>query len=418
LGAAPVVNGVATITVSSLPLGPNPITVVAPASPTTNQATSPVTTVTVTKGIATVTLSSSSNPAALSQSVTFTAVTTAGATGSMTFIDGTTVLGVGAVNAAGIATFTTSSLVIGSHSITAAYGGDKSYATATSAVLMEVISKNASAIALTESSPEELLGTTVTFTATVTTASPTPSGSVTFFDGGIVVGTAPLSTNGSVVVSLATSGTAGYATSTMSAGSHQVTAVYSGDASFAGSSSLPLSNVVEDFTVTAKGTASQNLFPGKSTSYTYTVAPVGASTFLSDLNLKVTGLPAGATYTLTPATIKAGSGVTDVVLDVQTSNSMTAQNQAPRQTPGQRRELPIALGMLGLAGLGAIRRHRRQMPRVLMLLLLCAASLLPVAALTGCAGGYFTLTPTTYSITVTGMEGSIQHSATATLVVQ
>jgi hypothetical protein len=74
--------------------------------------------------------------------------------------------------------------------------------------------------------------------------------------------------------------------------------------------------------------------------------------------------------------------------------------------------------MLGLAGLGTIRKLRRKLPRPLLLLLLMIGSLVPIAALSGCAGGYFTLTPQTYTLTVTGTEGSIQHAATATLVVQ
>ena len=41
-----------------------------------------------------------------------------------------------------------------------------------------------------------------------------------------------------------------------------------------------------------------------------------------------------------------------------------------------------------------------------MLLVLTLGSLLPIAALSGCAGGYFTLNPTTFSLTVTGTEGS------------
>jgi hypothetical protein len=45
-------------------------------------------------------------------------------------------------------------------------------------------------------------------------------------------------------------------------------------------------------------------------------------------------------------------------------------------------------------------------------------SLLPIATLSGCAGGYFTLNPQTYTVTVTGTEGLIQHAATATLIVQ
>jgi hypothetical protein len=54
----------------------------------------------------------------------------------------------------------------------------------------------------------------------------------------------------------------------------------------------------------------------------------------------------------------------------------------------------------------------------LLLFALMLGSLLPIAALSGCAGGYFTLNPTTYRLTVTGTEGPVQHAATATLIVQ
>jgi len=69
-------------------------------------------------------------------------------------------------------------------------------------------------------------------------------------------------------------------------------------------------------------------------------------------------------------------------------------------------------------GLGAVRRLKNRMPRTLLLLLLMLGSLLPIAALSGCAGGYFTLNPQTYTVTVTGTEGLVQHAATATLIVQ
>ncbi len=74
--------------------------------------------------------------------------------------------------------------------------------------------------------------------------------------------------------------------------------------------------------------------------------------------------------------------------------------------------------MLGLVGLGTVRKLRHKIPRALMLLLLAVGSILPIAALSGCAGGYFTLNPTNYSLTVTGTEGAVQHAATATLIVQ
>jgi hypothetical protein len=227
-----------------------------------------------------------------------------------------------------------------------------------------------------------------------------------------------VSANGSVIVSLTTNANAGFATSSLITGAHQVVAVYSGDNNFAPSTSAPAANMVEDFTNTNTGAASQSIFPGATTTYKFTLAPVAATTFLNDVTVSVSGLPEGSTYTFTPSTVAAGSGSTEIVLNVQTSSSLRARNNLPQDRPSSRNELPIALGMLGLAGLGTLRKLRHKIPRTLMLLLLMLGSLLPIAALSGCAGGYFTLNPTTYSLTVTGSEGAIQHAATATLIVK
>src|SRR6266851_1301612 len=418
IGTAPIVNGVATITVTTLPIGTDSITASTPADANYNAATSPATPVVVSKATPVVALTSSVNPAEFNQSVTFTAAVPADASGTMTFRDGAVILGTGSVNAAGLATFTTSTLTIGSHTITAAYGGNSNYEAATSAPLGQVVGKVPTVITLTQSGPTQLLHNMVTFSATVTAGSPTPTGTVTSLEGTTILGTAALSTNGTVV-SFAKSGDAAYATSVLATGSHQIVAVYSGDANFAPSTSAPITNIVQDFTNVVNGVAIQNIFPGDSTSYKFDLAPVGSTTFLNDLNLTISGLPPGTTYTFTPASIAAGSGTTSVVLNIKTSSSLSAQNRLPQGDPtSSHRGLPIALGMLGLAGLGVVRKHGRRMPRMWMVLLLCLGSLLPIAALSGCAGGYFTLTPTTYSVSVTGTEGSIQHTATATLVVQ
>jgi hypothetical protein len=100
------------------------------------------------------------------------------------------------------------------------------------------------------------------------------------------------------------------------------------------------------------------------------------------------------------------------------SSSLNARNNAPQDRPSGHNEMPIALGMLGLAGLGTLRKLRHRIPRSLMILLLTLGSLLPIAALSGCAGGYFLPKPTTFPLTVTGTEGAIQHAATATLIVE
>lgn len=178
-----------------------------------------------------------------------------------------------------------------------------------------------------------------------------------------------------------------------------------------------MTNIVQDFTNKNSGASSQNVMPGNSTSFTFTLTPVGSTTFMSDVNLTVDGLPAGTTVTFSPVKVAAGGGTATVTMNVTTSSSLSARNGKPQGDPFSH-DAPIALGILGLAGLGAARKYRCRMPRMLMVLLLLAGSLLPVAALSGCAGGYFAFKPTTYSVTVTGTEGTIQHAATATLVVQ
>jgi hypothetical protein len=82
------------------------------------------------------------------------------------------------------ATFTTATLTTGSHSITANYAGNASYAASTSPALTQTVNAPPPATtttAVTSSNNPSTFGQSVTFTATVTTASGTPTGTVTFF---------------------------------------------------------------------------------------------------------------------------------------------------------------------------------------------------------------------------------------------
>ncbi|MGD9924929.1 MAG: Ig-like domain-containing protein, partial [Pseudorhodoplanes sp.] len=146
--------------------------------------------VTVTAPPASVALSSSQNPSQVGQAVTFTAtVTGLSPTGSVTFRDGATVLGTVALSG-GQANLSTSALAAGSHSITAEYGGDANNAGSTSAPLNQQVNQAGSGVSLASSVNPSIVGQAVTFTATVTGASPT--GSVTFRDGATVLGTVAL----------------------------------------------------------------------------------------------------------------------------------------------------------------------------------------------------------------------------------
>ena len=89
-------------------------------------------------------LNSSDNSPVFGQSVTFTATVAANSpqtgtpTGVVEFWDGSTELGLGVLNSSGCATLSTSLLAAGNHTISAIYGGDANFETATSSVAINV----------------------------------------------------------------------------------------------------------------------------------------------------------------------------------------------------------------------------------------------------------------------------------------
>src|SRR4029077_1976885 len=130
------------------------------------------------------TLASSKNPSTSGDSVTFTAgVTSAGGvpTGTVSFNDGATLLGTGALDGTGTASFSTTGLSLGTHTVTASYGGDTSFKVSTSASVSQLV-RAPSTTVLTAAPNPSTYGATVTLTATVTGSNGTATGSVTFRD--------------------------------------------------------------------------------------------------------------------------------------------------------------------------------------------------------------------------------------------
>lgn len=88
------------------------------------------------------TIASSLNPAIAGQPVTFTAIFTARfatPAGIVTFLDGATIIGSGAINSSGTATLPVSSLAPGTHSITATYAATRDFAASTTASVSQTI---------------------------------------------------------------------------------------------------------------------------------------------------------------------------------------------------------------------------------------------------------------------------------------
>ena len=130
------------------------------------------------------------------------------------------------------------------------------------------------------------VGQPVTFTAIVTASGGgTPTGTVTFLDNGTPLGTVPLGSDGRAQLT----------TGALGAGTHTITAVYSGAAGFPASTSPALTQVVNQVSVTTTTTsttvASTTTTAGATTTTRAPVAAAGAG-------------PAGGTGTATGAATK------------------------------------------------------------------------------------------------------------------
>ena len=180
-------------------------------------------------------VTSSANPSVHGQSVTFTATVSfpdggvGTPTGTVMFLDGGTSIGTGTLSGSGQATLTTSALAVGNHTITASYGGDDNDDGSTGSLTgnPQVVSKADTSTGVASSENPSVVGESVKFTATVGPVAPgagTPTGTVTFLDGGTSIGTGTLS-----------GGVASFTTSALSVGDHTITASYSADGSFNGS---------------------------------------------------------------------------------------------------------------------------------------------------------------------------------------
>jgi uncharacterized repeat protein (TIGR03803 family) len=253
-------------------------------------------------------LVSSLNPSVYGQSATATATVAPVAqgagtpTGTVTFsVDGKPQAPVSLV--AGQATLNLAALGSGSHTIIASYSGDTNFKTSISGTLAQQINSSGTATALASSVNPSLFGQPVTITATVAPVAPgagTPTGTITFTVDGKPQAPVTL-----------TAGQATLALGALAAGSHTISASYSGDTNFKTSISGTLAQQINSSSTTTALASSVNpsLF-GQPVTITATVAPVapGAGTPTSTITFTVDGKPqAPVTLTAGQATLALGA---------------------------------------------------------------------------------------------------------------
>jgi hypothetical protein len=223
--------------VSDLATGDHAVTASYSGSDSFVASASAAFTQTVNRAHTATTLVSSANPSVFGQPVTFTATVTVVApgagspTGTITFSDGAMVLATVPVgpDTAEQASFTTEDLAVAQHAISAAFSGDGSFEPSTGSIDQTVL-KAQTATLLTSSANPATSGQSITFSAAVTPVAPgagNPTGTVSF-----TVNGAPLGSPAPVVDGVATS----TAFATLSPGTYQIAAQYSGDGDFVGSS--------------------------------------------------------------------------------------------------------------------------------------------------------------------------------------
>jgi hypothetical protein len=264
---ATVTGGVATWTTTNLSSGSNTVTAVYSGDANYGGSTSAAVNQTVRFTSYTV-LSSSPNPSIIGGPVALTATlypANNGQTGSVQFFNGTTLLGTGTVSASGVAQLMTTTLPAGTDSLTASYSGDPNWASSTSSAIQQTVNKASTTTSLSSSSNPSNVGGAVTFVAMVSPS--TATGTVQFLDGATVVSTGTLA-----------GGSASFTTSTLTPGTHSITAVYSSDANNAGSTSSVVSQTVNKLS-TSVGITTNPAFPtvGQTVSIVAAVTPAAAT---------------------------------------------------------------------------------------------------------------------------------------------
>lgn len=221
LGVSTITGGTATWNLSKILPGLHKYLAVYDGQAPFLPASSPVTEVYAYKYPVTLTFTSSKNPSFFGENVTFSVhVSSPDGTipSPIQVTEGSTTLATLLPDASGNATYQTSSLALGVHSIYATYAGDVLHASGSAYIYQQVLDPKVTTTTLTSTPNPVIANNPVTFTATITPVTGTPTGTVAFLDGTTNLGSGTVN-----------AGKATLTTSLSTVGYHTISATYSGD---------------------------------------------------------------------------------------------------------------------------------------------------------------------------------------------
>lgn len=183
--------------------------------------------------------------------------------------------------------------------------------------------------------------------------------------------------------------------------------------------SLAGNGVAPDFSMPASG-GSSTVSPGGVGTYQFSISPVGG-TFSSPISLSCANLPPFSTCTITPSSVTLGANSASVTVSIK-----TAGNSAQMFTPGTTSHplfaalsLSSGLGLFGMFLFGARLDRKRASGCLLTLAVIAATLLLASCGAIAPASRTGSSTPAgTYTVTVIGTSGNIQHSTSLSLTVE
>lgn len=289
-------GGTASTSVSNLGVGGHALTAVYSGDANHFTSTSLVATQTVNAALSGSTLSSSVNPTALGAATTLLAtVSGVNPTGFVVFLDGASPLGAPVSLVSGQASIAVSSLSLGSHALSVAYSGDSNNISSDSAVLTHVV-KTVSSTSLASGTNPSVAGSSITLSASVSGAAPT--GTVGFYDGASLIGSATLS-----------GGIATLNVSSLASGMHNLSTVYNADANNLGSSSAVLVQNVKAVSGTVLASSVNPTAYLAATTLTATVsgsAPTGSVSFFDGATALGSSTLSAGVATLTVSSLSMG----------------------------------------------------------------------------------------------------------------